>query len=374
MIIGIPKEIKNEEHRVGATPEMVRELKASGHKVIMQAQGGEGIGASDASYKAAGAKISKSAEEIFGAADMIIKVKEPQKRECKMLRPGQVLFTYLHLAPDPEQAKGLAKSKAVCIAYETITSPRGDLPLLTPMSQIAGRLSIQAAAICLQNNYGGKGVLLGGVAGVLPARVVILGGGVVGRNAARMAIGFGSDVTVIDQSPYVLEQLMTEMGSKIKTLSSNTANIETSVNDADVVVGGVLIPGAAAPKLVKKRMVKAMKPGSVAIDVCIDQGGCFETAEITTHAKPTYMKYGVVHYCVGNMPGVVPRSSTYALTNATAPYVSQIAKLGWKKALGQDSHLLNGLNVCDGMITHREVAKSLRTTYHDPLHALKAAA
>ena len=371
MLIGIPKEIKNEEHRVGATPEFVQDLVADGHKIIIEKDAGEGIGTSNADYRAAGAKISSAASEIFASSDLIIKVKEPQPIECKMLRSGQVLFTYLHLAPDLEQTKALIKSGAVCIAYETITGPNGhDLPLLTPMSQIAGRLSVQAAATCLQHNNGGRGMLLGGVSGVEPAQVVILGGGVVGRNAMRGAVGYGADVTVIDRSIPVLEQLATEMGPRIKTLYSNTSNILSCLVDADVVVGSVLIPGAAAPKLISRKMVRQMKPRSVVIDVCIDQGGCFETARMTTHSKPTYVEHNVIHYCVGNMPGVVPRSSTYALTNSTAHYVRELARFGWRKALLANEGFRNGLNVAEGRITHPQVAKSQRTKYINPLEVI----
>lgn len=370
MLVGVPKEVKNQEYRVGATPGLVHELCASGHKVVVETKAGIGIDASDADYRAAGAKISKSAKEIFGAADMVIKVKEPQAPERKMLRPGQVLYTYLHLAPDPAQLRDLVASRAVCIAYETITSPRGDLPLLTPMSQVAGLLSIQVASVCLQGNTGGKGMLLGGVAGVLPAKVVIIGGGVVGRNAARLAIGFGSDVTVIDRSPHVLETLASEMGTRVKTLYSNAANIAESVRDADAVIGGVLIPGASAPKLVTRKMIRSMKPGSVVVDVCIDQGGCFATAKPTTHADPSYVVDGVIHYCVGNMPGIVPHTSTYALVNSTSQHALRIANLGWRKALAGDPHLRNGLNVADGLITHPEVAHAAKAKHHDPMEVI----
>jgi len=371
MLVGIPKEIKNQEHRVGATPEMVHELVAGGHKAVVESGAGHGIGATDSDYRKAGAKIAKAAQDIFAASDMVIKVKEPQKSECKMLRPGQVLFTYLHLAPDPEQTRALVASGAVCIAYETITSGRGnELPLLTPMSQIAGRLSIQAAAACLQHDHGGPGLLMGGVTGVSPAKICIIGGGVVGRNAMRVAVGCGADVTVLDRSIPVLEQIATEMGPKVKTLYSNAANLSGSIADADVVVGGVLIPGAAAPKLVTRKMVRTMKPKSVVVDVCIDQGGCFETSRVTTHSDPTYVEHGVIHYCVGNMPGVVPRSSTYALTNATSQFAARLAKLGWRKALAEDAHFRDGLNVAEGKITHRQVAQDQRLKFVDPMEVI----
>lgn len=370
MLIGVPKEIKNQEHRVGATPGLVHELCASGHKVVVETKAGSGIDASDADYRAAGAKITKSAKEVFGAADMVIKVKEPQAAERKMLRPGQILYTFLHLAPDPAQLKDLVASRAVCIAYETITSPQGGLPLLTPMSQVAGLLSIQMAAVCLQNDKGGKGMLLGGTTGVLPAKVVIIGGGVVGRNAARLAVGFGSDVTVIDRSLPVLESLASEMGTRIKTLYSNTTNIAESLRDADVVVGGVLIPGANAPKLVTRKMIRSMRPRSVVVDVCIDQGGCFQTSRVTTHADPTYVVDGVTHYCVGNMPGVVPHTSTYALVNSTSQHALRIASQGWRKALSSDPHLRNGLNVANGLITHAGVAQAAKAKCHDPMEVI----
>ena len=358
MRIGCPKEIKNHEYRVGLTPESARELVAHGHDVLIETGAGNGIGATDDHYIAAGAKITTVAE-IFAACDMIVKVKEPQDSERKQLRRGQILFTYLHLAPDLDQTRALMASGAVCIAYETVTDMTGGLPLLKPMSQVAGRMAVQAGATALEKSHGGRGVLLGGVPGVAPGKVAIIGGGVVGFNAAQMAVGLGADVTILDRSPEVLEKLGTYFEARAKTRFSNQANLAECVADADLVIGAVLIPGAAAPKLVTRAMLSTMRPGAVLVDVAIDQGGCFETSHATTHAEPTYVVDGIVHYCVANMPGGVARTSTYALNNVTLPHALRIADLGWKDALQRDAHLADGLNVCDGHITCEPVADAL---------------
>ena len=363
MRVGVPKEIKNHEYRVGLVPAGVRELVAQGHEVFVQSTAGAGIGLDDAAYVAAGAKIVPTAAEVFATADLIVKVKEPQLTECKMLRRGQTLFTYLHLAADPEQAKALIASGATAIAYETVTSLDGSLPLLTPMSEVAGRMSIQVGAASLQKANGGLGVLLGGVPGVTPANVVVLGGGVSGTSAAEIAVGMRAEVTVVDRSLKRLRQLDAQFGGRLKTAASNTDTIEKLVSAADLVIGAVLIPGAAAPKLVTRDMVRKMKPGSVMVDISIDQGGCFETSRPTTHAEPTFVVDGVVHYCVTNMPGAVPRTSTFALTNATLPYVKALATLGAQQALAADPHLANGLNVHAGAITHEAVANDLGLPY-----------
>ena len=359
MLIGVPKEIKNHEYRVGLTPESVAELVQAGQSLIVETGAGAGIGASDKAYKDAGAEIVKSAADVFKRADMIIKVKEPQPAECAMLRPGQILYTYLHLAPDPEQTKALIKSGAVCIAYETVTDDNGDLPLLKPMSQVAGRLAIQVGATALQKDSGGRGVLMGGVPSVAPAKVVVIGGGDVGFNAAQMAVGMQADVTILDRSNEVMERLNYHFGSKAKVIRSTPAVLADLIKTADMVVGAVLIPGAAAPKLVTKDMLSTMMDGSVLVDVAIDQGGCFETSKATTHDDPTYIVDGVVHYCVANMPGAVARTSTYALNAATLGHAKRIAKMGWKAALKSDPHLLNGLNVCEGKLTYAAVGEAL---------------
>jgi alanine dehydrogenase len=359
MKIGVPKEIKVHEYRVGLVPAGVRELVDAGHDVLVQTGAGTGIGFDDVHYQAAGAKIAARAEDVFGASDLIVKVKEPQLAECRQLRAGQVLFTYLHLAADRAQADALLGSRATAVAYETVTASDGSLPLLTPMSEVAGRMSVQVGANCLQKANGGFGVLLGGVPGVAPARVVILGGGVSGTHAAEMAVGLRADVTVVDRSVRRLRELSSIFGSQLKTVYSTAHAIEDLVRDADLVVGAVLIAGAAAPKLVTRAMVKTMKPGTVLVDIAIDQGGCFETSRPTTHAEPTFVVDGVIHYCVTNMPGAVPRTSTFALTNATLPYVRSIADLGWQKALARDSGLAQGLNVHDGKLTHEAVATAL---------------
>lgn len=363
MLIGVPKEIKNHEYRVGFTPTSVREAARHGHTVWVEKNAGNGIGATDADYEKAGAQIISSAAEIFAKADMIVKVKEPQAAERKMLREGQILYTYLHLAPDPEQTKDLVKSGAICIAYETVTSQRGGLPLLAPMSQVAGRMSVQSGAHCLEKRQGGRGMLLGGVPGVPAAKVVILGGGVVGTNAAAIALGMGADVTIIERSTDRMEELVARFGLGVKTLYSTQGAIEDECAEADLVIGGVLIPGAAAPKLITKAMLKNWKQGSVFVDVAIDQGGCAETSKATTHAEPIYEVEGVVHYCVANMPGGVARTSTYALNNATLPFGLAIANKGWKKALMDDAHLRNGLNVALGKVTYKAVADDLKYDY-----------
>jgi alanine dehydrogenase len=372
MLIGVPKEIKNHEYRVGMTPLSVREAVRHGHKVWVQAGAGLGIGTSDEEYKKAGAQIIPTAEEIFAKAEMIVKVKEPQVVERKMLREGQILYTYLHLAPDPEQTKDLVKSGAICIAYETVTNSRGGLPLLAPMSQVAGRMSIQSGAHCLEKAQGGSGILLGGVPGVAPAKVVILGGGVVGTNAAAMAMGLGADVTILEKSTDRMEELVARFGTQLKTLYSTQGTIEDLCATADLVVGGVLIPGAAAPKLVTRKMLKDWKNGSVLVDVAIDQGGCAETSKATTHADPTYVVDGVIHYCVANMPGGVARTSTYALNNVTLPFGLKIADKGYKQALLEDPHLRAGLNVFKGKVTYKAVADDLGYGYVPAERALAA--
>jgi len=364
--IGVPKEIKNHEYRVGLTPSSAREVVAGGHEVLVERSAGAGIGATDAAYQKAGARIVGTADDVFAEADMIVKVKEPQAVEIARLRPGQVLFTYLHLAPDPEQCQGLIASGAVCIAYETVTQPGGGLPLLAPMSEVAGRMAVQAGAHSLEKAHGGMGVLLGGVAGVPPAKIVILGAGVVGSNAAQIAVGTGAIVVVIDRSIDALRRIDRLLGARAITVFSNRDNIESHVLSADLVIGGVLVPGAAAPKLVTREHVAHMKPGAVVVDVAIDQGGCFETSHATTHADPTYVVDNVVHYCVANMPGAVPRTSTYALNNATLPFVLQLAEKGWKAALRANPHLAGGLNVCAGQVTCREVAEALGHPFVEP--------
>ncbi len=363
MLIGVPKEIKNFEYRVGLIPSSVRELITHGHQVLVQKGAGEKIGFDDHSYQQVGATITNSVEEIFQQAEMIIKVKEPQAHECKMLRENQVLFTYLHLAPDPEQAKLLQESGCVAIAYETVTNVHGGLPLLAPMSEVAGRMAIQAGATSLEIKNGGRGMLLGGVPGVAPAKVVVIGGGVVGTNSVRVAMGMGAHVVVIDKSLERLYHLDLQFGSKINTIYSTTDAIEEHVLSADLVIGAVLIPGASAPKLVTKNMLSRMRPGSVIVDVSIDQGGCFETSKATTHENPTYVIDGVVHYCVANMPGAVPRTSTFALNNATLPFVLALANDGYKQAMKRNHHLMHGLNICNGRITYKAVAEALNQPY-----------
>lgn len=363
MRIGCPKEIKVHEYRVGLVPAGVRELVADGHEVCMQTQAGAGIGIDDDAYVAAGARILPDARAVFDTAELVIKVKEPQLPECEMLREGQVLFTYLHLAADPMQAEGLVRSGCTAVAYETVTAPDGSLPLLTPMSEVAGRMSIQVGATALQKAYGGFGVLLGGVPGVQPAKVVILGGGVSGTNAAQMAVGMGAHVTIVDRSLKRLRELDVQFGNSIHTAYSTAETIEKLVVQADLVIGAVLVAGAAAPKLVTRNMVRTMEKGGVLVDISIDQGGCFETSRPTTHAEPIYEVDGVIHYCVTNMPGAVPRTSTFALTNATLPYVREIARHGWRAALARDPGFAAGLNVHAGKVTHEAVARDLGYDY-----------
>ncbi len=359
MLVGVPREIKNNEFRVGLVPAAVRELVDSGHQVLVETGAGLGIGYDDAAYRAAGARIAPSAEEVFREAELIVKVKEPQEVECRCLRRGQTLFTYLHLAPDPHQTALLQASGVTAIAYETVIDKQGRLPLLAPMSEIAGRMSIQVGAVSLQKSYGGSGVLLGGVPGVLPGKVAVLGGGVVGANAARMALGLGADVTLLDTYLPRLAELDNLFGPGLKTAYSTTEAIERAVTEADLVIGAVLVAGAAAPRLVTRAHLGRMRPGSVLVDVAIDQGGCFETSKPTTHDDPTYVVDGIVHYCVANMPGGVARTSTHALSHATLPYVLALANLGWRKALAADVGFAGGLNVHEGKITHAAVAKAL---------------
>lgn len=369
MLIGIPKEVKNHEYRVGATPSIVRLLTGAGHKVLVQAHAGEKIGYTDRMFEAAGAHIVSSGGEIY-SAEMIIKVKEPLPSEYPLLKEGQILFCYLHLAPDPIQTQQLVSSKVVAIAYETVTDAQGKLPLLIPMSEIAGRLSIQVGATALQLNKGGKGVLLGGVPGVPPARVTIIGGGVVGTEAARMALGLGADVTILDKDLARLRTLDTHFGPRLKTLYSSPLNLEEQISRSDLVIGAVLIPGKTAPKLITREMIKKMSSGSVLVDVAIDQGGCAETSKPTTHAEPTYVVDNVVHYCVTNMPGACARTSTQALTNATGDYALLIANKGWKKALRDHSGLCQGLNVCLGHVTNESVANDLGYSFVPPEKAI----
>ncbi|MBR8181346.1 alanine dehydrogenase [Burkholderia ambifaria] len=363
MLIGVPKEIKNHEYRVGLTPAGARELTRHGHRVLVQRGAGTAIGLLDDDYTAAGAALCDDARELFARADMIIKVKEPQAAECAMLRRGQILYTYLHLAPDPEQAAALVKSGAVCIAYETVTGPAGGLPLLAPMSEVAGRMSIQVAATHLESPRGGRGVLMAGVPGVPAAHVVVLGAGVVGTGALQMAVGLGARVTVLDTNVGRLRQLDLIFANRIATVCSNAHTIDEAVREADVVIGAVLVPGASAPRLVTRDMIATMRTGAVVVDVAIDQGGCFETSHATTHAQPTFVVDGVVHYCVANMPGAVARTSTFALNNATLGHALALADKGWKRAMTDDPHLRAGLNVCDGHVTYEAVALALGLPY-----------
>jgi len=363
MHIGVPKEIKIHEYRVGLTPAGTRELVRCGHQVTVQANAGKAIGFTDEQYAAVGAQIAATAAEIFAGCDMIIKVKEPQPVEYQQLRHGQILYTYLHLAPDPLQTQGLIDSGAICIAYETVTDGRGGLPLLAPMSEVAGRMSIQAAAKALEISSGGSGVLLGGVPGVAPAHITVIGGGVVGIHAARMAQGLGAQVTILDRSLARLREIDNDFGGRIRTLFSTHDAIEDEMRIADAVIGAVLIPGAAAPKLVTREMLRLMKPGSVLVDVAIDQGGCAETSHATTHQDPTYVVDGVIHYCVANMPGGVARTSTQALTNATLEHAVAIANQGIRQAMLHDGNLRNGLNVCGGSVTCEAVAQELGHPY-----------
>ena len=370
MLIGVPKEIKVEEYRVGLVPGTVRELVHHGHRVTIETNAGGGIGFTDDDYRNAGAEIADSAEEVFAKADMVVKVKEPLEQEYRQLREGQVLFTYLHLAPDLAQTQGLIDSGCIAIAYETVTDAGGGLPLLAPMSEVAGRMSVQVGAHCLEKEQGGSGMLLGGVPGVAAAHVVVIGGGVSGTNAARMAMGMEAHVTVIDINLAQLYALDLQFGPMLNTIFSTVDNIESHVIGADLVIGAVLVPGAAAPKLVTREMVKQMRPGSVLVDIAIDQGGCFETSRPTTHAKPTYVAEGAVHYCVTNMPGAVARTSTFALNNATLPFTLALADKGHRRALAEDPHLKQGLNVAGGKVTYKAVAKALDLPYTAPEEAL----
>lgn len=363
MLIGVPKEIKNHEYRVGMTPGSVREVIHAGHQVIVETGAGLGIDCPDAEYEAVGATIVASAPQVFAQAELIVKVKEPQPVECAMLRRGQTLFTYLHLAPDPRQCDLLMRSGCTAIAYETVTDDRGGLPLLAPMSEVAGRMAVQVGAVYLQKAFGGRGVLLGGVPGVLPGKVAILGGGVVGTQAAHMAAGLGADVTLLDRSLHRLRYLDDVFGGRIKTLAANALNTEDAVLAADLVIGAVLVPGAAAPKLVRREHLKRMKKGAVLVDVAIDQGGCFETSRATTHTDPIYEVDGIVHYCVANMPGAVSRTSAFALNNATLPFTLALANQGWQAACRADPHLLAGLNIHDGQVTYQAVAEALNHPY-----------
>ena len=371
MRVGCPREIKNHEYRVGLTPGSVREYVAHGHEVLVETGAGAGIGADDNAYRTAGAGIARTAEEVFARADMIVKVKEPQASEWVQLRDDQILYTYLHLAPDPEQTTGLIASGVAAIAYETVTDDRGGLPLLAPMSEVAGRLSVQAGATALQKPNGGRGVLLGGVPGVLPGKVAVIGGGVVGLHAARMAAGLGADVSIIDRSIPRLRQLDDLFGGRVHTRYSTVEALEEECFSADIVIGAVLIPGAAAPKLVTREMLSGMRKGAVLVDVAIDQGGCFETSHPTTHAEPTYVVDGIIHYCVANMPGAVPVTSAHALNNATLHHGLQLADRGLKAVL-DDPHLRNGLNVCKGRITNRAVAEALGYEMAEPKAVLAA--
>ena len=370
MLVGVPKETKVHEYRVGLIPGSVRELVAHGHQVVVETDAGAAIGMTDAHYEAAGARIVPSAADVFADAEMVVKVKEPLAPERAMLRKEQVLFTYLHLAPDPDQTSDLMESGATCIAYETVTSPSGGLPLLAPMSEVAGRMSVQAGAYFLEKTHYGLGILLGGVPGVDPGKVVVIGGGVVGTHAIHIALGMGADVWVLDRNVEQLQRLWRQFGRPLNTVFSTQDAIERHCIAADLVIGGVLVPGAAAPKLVSADLVSRMKPGAVVVDVAIDQGGCFETSRPTTHDDPVFVVDDVVHYCVTNMPGGVPRTSAQALNNATLPYTLAIADKGWRQALADDSHLMNGLNVHAGRITHAAVAESLGHTHWDPVDAI----
>lgn len=366
MRIGVPKEIKKQEHRVGMIPSSVREMVAHGHQVMVETSAGLGIGFDDAAYLNAGARIIMTPAEIFEQADMIIKVKEPQPQECAMLRPDQILFTYLHLAADKQQAEGLIKSNCVAIAYETVTGPNGKgLPLLAPMSEVAGRLSVQVGAHYLMKHMGGEGILIGGVPGTPAGRVLVLGGGVAGFNAARIAVGMGARVTILDRSPDRLRELDEHFNGSAEVLYSTTSAIETLLPKSDMVIGAVLVPGAAAPRLVTRQMLGTMKKGSVLVDIAIDQGGCFETSHPTTHGDPVYDIDGIIHYCVANMPGAVPRTSAMALNHAVLPYALKIADMGWEKALASDAGFAAGLNICRGKVMHKAVAESLNYSVAD---------
>src|SRR5215471_1530089 len=371
MLVGVPKEIKDSEYRVGLVPSTVRELTRSGHQVLVETNAGVGAGLTDADYRAVGAEITADADQIYARAELVVKVKEPLAAERKKLRPGQVLFTYLHLAADPPQAADLLACGVIAIAYETVTSPDGTLPLLTPMSEVAGRMAPHVGARCLEKENGGRGVLLGGVPGVPPADVVVIGCGVAGSHAALISVGMGATVTVIDRNPEVLRRIARELGARVRTVFSTRDAIETLCRRADLVIASVLIPGAAAPKLITAETVRAMKPGAVIVDIAIDQGGCAETSRPTTHSAPTYTVDDVVHYCVTNMPGAVARTSTFALNNVTLPFVLALADKGCRRALGEDAHLRQGLNVHEGKITHRAVADALKQKFTPPEAALR---
>ncbi|MGI9297361.1 MAG: alanine dehydrogenase [Gammaproteobacteria bacterium] len=373
MIIGVPKETKNREYRVGMTPELAELARRRDHRIVVQSGAGAGIGATDADYCAAGAEVAKTAAQVFAAAEMIVKVKEPLSPERRMLRRGQILFTYLHLAADKTLTRELMKSGAVCVAYETITDDAGRLPLLAPMSKVAGRLAAQAAAHYLQKSAGGMGKLIGGAPGVLPAKVVILGGGVVGRNAARIALGMGARVLILEKNDAVMDDIVREFNGAVLTCHSSPGNLRREVADADALIGGILVAGEAAPKIIGEEMIKSMPAGAVVVDVAIDQGGCIATARPTTHDKPVFVKHGVVHYCVTNMPGAVPHTSTYALNNATAPPLLAIADLGWRRAMEENPHLQNGLSVAGGALTCAHSARSLRISHTPAAVAVRGA-
>ena len=370
MLIGVPKEIKVHEYRVGLTPESVRELVARGHRVMVERNAGEGIGASDGDYRTAGAAIAATPDEVFADAELIVKVKDPLAAERSWLRQGQALFTYLHLAPDPDQTRDLLRSGVIAIAYETVTSPTGGLPLLAPMSEVAGRMAVQVAAHYLERPSGGRGVLISGAAGIAPARVVVLGAGVVGSNAARIAAGMGADVVMLSRSAGPLQRLQAELGPRLRAFVSSPADIDRELREADAVIGSAMVPGGLAPKLVTRAMLSTMKKGAVLVDVAIDQGGCFETSRPTTHADPIFAVDGILHYCVANMPGAVPRTSTYALNHATLPFVLELAQRGVLEALRGSAALRDGLNICRGKVTRREVAGALGYAWTEPLQAL----
>ncbi|MBA0916703.1 MAG: alanine dehydrogenase [Nitrosomonadaceae bacterium] len=370
MQIGVPKEVVDQEYRVGLTPSSVRELIYQGHRVLVETNAGAGVGLSDKDYKSVGASIAKSPGRVFSDSELIVKVKEPQPNECKMLSLGQTIFTYLHLASDPKQANGLLDSGCAAIAYETVTDKNGGLPLLAPMSEVAGRMSVQIGAHYLEKAQGGSGVLIGGVPGVKAANVVIIGGGIAGTQAVRIALGMRAMVTVIDKNPDRLRELDEMFGDSLNTIQSTTDSIEHYVIDADLVIGAVLVTGSTAPKLVSRKMIRMMRPGSVVLDIAIDQGGCFETSRATTHTDPVYLVDGVIHYCVANMPGSVARTSTFALNNATLPFAVVLANKGTQKACSDNPHLRSGLNIYSGQVTHRAVAMALRLKYQDPQQAL----
>src|SRR6516162_6028558 len=371
MLVGVPKEIKDSEYRVGLVPSTVRELTRNGHHVLVEKSAGLGAGLNDADYRAVGAEIVPDADQVYARSELIVKVKEPLAPERKKLRSGQVLFTYLHLAADPQQTADLMASGVIAIAYETVTSSQGTLPLLTPMSEVAGRMAPHVGARCLEKENGGRGVLLGGVPGVPPADVVILGGGVAGSHASLISAGMGATVTVIDRNPDVLRRIANQLGARVRTVFSTSDAIETLCRRADLVIASVLIPGATAPKLISAETVRAMKPGSVIVDIAIDQGGCAATSRPTTHSAPTYTVDEVVHYCVTNMPGAVARTSTFALNNVTLPFVLALADKGVRRALGEDVHLRNGLNIYEGKVTHRAVAHTLKLPFTPPEAALR---